>query len=97
MVDEMLKFRNLLDEKKIPWEDCSDSEIDIDRTHFEYNGYKISAINGFGTYGGYNGVNYLANKKEQNLGLIEVMISGDEPVGWLTAEETWKFIEEKCV
>lgn len=101
MVEEMLKLRQLLDEKKIPWNDCSEVMSDIvkiDRTHFEYNGHQISAINGFGTYGGYNGANFPADNEEQNLGLIEVMVSGYEPVGWLTAEETLKYIiEEKYI
>lgn len=97
MVEEMLKLRKFLDEKKIPWEDASEEMSDIvkiDRTHFDYKGYAISVINGFGTYGGYSGANFPADDEKDNLGLLEVMVGGNEPKGWLTAKEAWKFIEE---
>lgn len=55
--DEMKKLRQMLDEKNIPWHDASevmseDKECPmwICRTHIEYNGHKISVVNGFGTY-----------------------------------------------
>lgn len=66
----------------------------IARTHFEYKGIKVSVINGFGTYGGWAGANG-AQKEEDNEGLLEVMVSGSEPCGWLTAVEAIRFIEEK--
>lgn len=96
--EEMQKFRKLLDDKKIEWYDDS-VEINNDdficRTHFEYNGHKISVINGFGTYGGYYGANFPSITKEQNLGLLEAMVYEHELAGWLNHEEAWKFIEKE--
>lgn len=84
-------------QKKISWTDASEemSEwVKIARTHFKYNGIQCSVINGFGTYGGWAGANG-AQKEEDNEGLLEVMVSDNEPVGWLTAEEAIRFIERK--
>lgn len=63
------------------------------RTWFEYKGTKWSAINGFGTYGGWFGANPGASE-EENLGLLELYNGHDDPKGWLTAEEVMRFIEE---
>ena len=94
---QMKKLRRILDEKKIAWEDKTEEMSDmvkIARTHFEYKGIKVSVINGFGTYGGWAGANG-ARKEEDNEGLLEVMVSGSELCGWLTAVEAIRFIEEK--
>lgn len=96
MVEEMIKFRKMLDDRGIEWEDKSDSESQlyrIDRTHFWYRNYHYSVINGYGTYGG--SLNIIKNK-----GLLEVMsnaINEGEPVGWLTAEEAIKLVTIKYV
>lgn len=95
--EEMQKLRNYLDEKKIEWRDDTEEyseTVKIARTHFEYNDKFVSVINGFGTYGGWYGSNYPAMTEEQNLGLLEVMIDGEEPVGWLKAEDAIKLVEE---
>ncbi len=94
--DEMKKLRQMLDEKNIPWHDASeimseDKEwpVWICRTHIEYNGHKISVVNGFGTYGGWYGANPGTTENE-NMGLLEIMIDDIEPVGWLKAEDIIK-------
>ena len=97
--EEMKKLRNLLDEKNIKWTDATEEMSDlvkIARTHFEYKGYKVSVVNGFGTYGGWSGANIGADEEKDNLGLLECYIpyAGDL-CGWLTAEEVMKFIESK--
>lgn len=95
MVEEMIKFRKLLDDRGIKWEDKSDPEIQlyrIDRTHFWYRNYHYSVINGYGTYGG-----ILYPDDRGNCGLLEVMsnaINDGEPEGWLTAEGVMKLVEE---
>lgn len=97
--EEMKKLRKLLDDKKIEWVDRTEemSEwVKIARTHFEYKGFKVSVVNGFGTYGGWSGANIGANEEKDNLGLLEVYIPGiDYPCGWLKAEEVMRFIKEK--
>ena len=97
--DEMKKLRKLLDDRKIEWVDATEemSEwVKIARTHFEYKGYEVSVINGFGTYGGWSGANIGANEENDNLGLLEVYIPGvGDPDGWLKAEEVMRYIEEK--
>lgn len=87
--EEMKKLRQMLDEKNIPWHDASDVmsgskdwPMWICRTHFEYNGLKISVVNGFGTYGGWDGAN-------------SGMTEDNEPVGWLKAEDIMKILGEK--
>ena len=98
IVPQMQKLRDMLDERSVDWQDVSDTINDDDficRTWFEVNGNKVSVINGFGTYGGYFGANINADRRDENLGLLECMISGHEPVGWLTAEEVLKYISEE--
>lgn len=92
--DEMQQLRKMLDKKKILWIDNSESEredeefpIWICRTRFEYNGKNWSAVNGFGTYGGWGGANLNAESESPNLGLLELYDWQHEPVGWLTAKE----------
>lgn len=100
MTEEMIKFRKLLDENGIKWEDASTKEkplldgfdfhIDfhIDRTHFTYKGNNWSVIHGFGTYGGYSNF-------ERDKGLLELMsnaVNGGEPVGYLTADQAMRLV-----
>lgn len=94
--EEMKKLRQMLDEKNIPWHDASevmsedkDWPMWVCRTHFEYDGLKFSVINGFGTYGGWYGANPGMTEKE-NMGLLELVIEGSDPVGWLKAENIMK-------
>lgn len=98
--EQMQQLRNLLDEKKIPWEDHSeDMTRDKDwpmwfcRTHFEYKGIEWSVINGFGTYGGWFGANPGATE-ENNMGLLELWEHSSDPKGWLRAEDVMKEIEK---
>ena len=97
--DEMKKLRKLLDNKKIEWVDATEemSEwVKIARTHFTYNGFDVSVVNGFGTYGGWSGANIGANEEKDNLGLLEVYIpSYGDHGGWLKAEELMKYIDER--
>lgn len=99
--EEMKKLRKMLDEKNISWHDASEimSEIKewpmwICRTHFEYKGMEISVINGFGTYGGWDGANP-GMTEDKNMGLLEIMIEDNEPVGWLKAEDIMEILGEK--
>lgn len=88
IVEEMKKFRELLDQNKIEWIDDSealDTELYICRTHPK-NHKRWSVVNGFGTYGGY----FMWEKK--NEGLLEVMID-DEILGYCKAEEAYKLVE----
>lgn len=99
--DEMKELRKMLDEKNIPWHDASDVMPEdkdwpmwICRTHFEYKGVKISVVNGFGTYGGWHGANP-GMSEDKNMGLLEIMIEDNEPVGWLKAENIIEILGEK--
>lgn len=99
--DEMKELRKMLDEKNIPWHDASDVMPEdkdwpmwICRTHFEYKGVKISVVNGFGTYGGWYGANP-GMSEDKNMGLLEIMIEDNEPVGWLKAEDIMEILGEK--
>ena len=93
--EQMQQLRKMLDEKGIPWQDVSDDwsrddfEMWIVRTHFEYKGFRWSAANGFGVYGGWGGANPNNN---ENMGLLELYNFNDEPCGWLTAEEVMERI-----
>lgn len=87
--------------KNIPWHDASETMSEdkewpmwICRTHIEYNGHKISVVNGFGTYGGWYGANPGTTENE-NMGLLEIMIEDNEPVGWLKAEDIMEILGEK--
>ena len=89
MCEEMKKFREYLDQNNIDWVDMSSvyedmKDFSITRTHFIYKNKKVSVINGMGTYGG---IDVFGIK---NHGLLEVMIGGNDPVGWLTCEEAIK-------
>jgi hypothetical protein len=100
MCEEMLKFRNILDEHNIEWEDLSDNSplilpyfkttTNIDRTEFVYKGHLISVINGFGTYGGYDTFTM------KNHGLLEMWVQDimDNPIGYLTSSDWWEEIKK---
>lgn len=99
--EEMKKLRKMLDEKGIEWHDASeimskDKEWPMwfCRTHFEYDGLKFSVINGFGIYGGWYGANP-GMTEDKNMGLLELMIEDNEPVGWLKAENIMEILGEK--
>ena len=85
--EEMQKLRDWLDEKKIEWEDHSetstyDKEFNpwICRTWFYINNKRISVINGYYTYGG---ISIIDGKNE---GLLEVMgLIGNGVIGHMTA------------
>ena len=51
-------------------------------------------INGFGTYGGWYGANP-GMSEEKNMGLLELMIEENDPVGWLKAEDIMEILGEK--
>lgn len=105
---EMKKLRKQLTERNIEWKDvsiiCPESLIEtminefgqprqycdttIFRTHFSYKGKHYSVINGFGTYGGFEPI------ENKNYGLLECMYADNVPIGWLTADDIIKIIEE---
>lgn len=87
VVEEMKKFRELLDQNEIEWIDNSealDTEKYICRTHPK-NHRRWSVVNGFGTYGGYD-------FDEKNEGLLEIMFDG-KIMGHSKAEEAYKIVE----
>lgn len=97
---EMQKIRDWLDQNSIPWEDYSDDtpegfdhDLWICRTRFMADDYIVSVINGAGSYGGYS-----FGDENNNQGLLEAMsdIFGPEPIGYLTAEELIKLLQDKC-
>lgn len=95
MCEEMIKFRKLLDQNKIEWEDMSETwpsigtqknvtiNRTINRTHFYIDGVFVSVVNGFGTYG-------------ENHGLLEMWIQDitEDPIGYLTASDCWEEIKK---
>lgn len=96
---EMKKFREILDSNGIEWTDMSqewptfNGKTDyICCTRFKIGADEFSVINGCGTYGGYSG--YI----NRNKGLLEYWCMTNEdfedPTGHLTAEETWRKVEE---
>lgn len=92
---EMLKLRDMLDEINIDWTDDSDTltlnnnECRFYRTKFYNNSDRYSVIYGFGTYGGWNCFS------EKDPKLLELMINGEEPTGWHTAEDIIKIMKER--
>ena len=87
--DEMQKLRDGLDERNIPWMDLTDKYgLWICRTHFVIKGDRWSVIHGHGSYGGFNSF-------EKDKQLLECMYGGNEPIGWLTADEVLKMVDEK--
>ena len=96
--DEMTKFRLMLNKNGIKWIDNSSimvekslSKYNITRTVFAYNGYKWSVIHGYGTYGGYS---FITDSDENLLELMSDAVNEGEPVGWLTAEETFEYVKK---
>lgn len=88
--DEMTKLRSYLDNHDIKWADASDETIC--RTKYWHNGILYSVINGRGTYGGIDG----CDPKEVNQCLLECwsVPFGDDPAGWLKADDIIKKMEE---
>lgn len=88
--DEMTKLRSYLDDHDIKWAEASDESIC--RTKYWHNGHLYSVINGHGTYGGIDG----CDPNEFNECLLECWceVFGDEPVGWLKADDIIKKMEE---
>ena len=91
MCKEMIKLRQMLDDRGIKWKDVSEvypqSKFYIHRTHFTFDEIDYSVINGYGTYGGYDSFDHV------NKGLLEIMgegVNNGDPLGWLTAEEVLK-------
>lgn len=100
--EEMQKLRNALDKMGVEWDDASEEWLTppysngknladrrdyICRTHFSYKGSRFSVINGFGTYGGYD------TMLPESEGLLEVMVNGKEPSGFLTADTVIKMVK----
>lgn len=81
---EMQLLRDKLDDMGVKWIDASEcygNTITITRTRFrDKEGTKWSAIHGFGTMGGYNGM-------RADEGLLEICSWNGEPIGYLTAEQ----------
>ena len=88
--DEMTKLRSYLDNHDIKWADASDETIC--RTKYWHNGILYSVINGYGTYGGIDG----CDPKEVNQCLLECwsVPFGDDPAGWLKADDIIEIMEE---
>ena len=91
--EEMNKLRKLLDDMGIEWQDMTTTlimddlvknlppiDLSMFRTHFSYNGVRISVICGYSSYGG---------KK----GLLEMWNGQDEPEGYLTADDIIKILK----
>lgn len=83
MCKEMKKLRKYLTDNKIEWHD--DTTITATwwmvRTKYEYKGRHYSVINGYGSFGGYTSFT------KKNLGKLELMRDGDEPIGYLNADD----------
>lgn len=88
-MSEMQKFRDMLDEKGIPWHDAS--EWDIVRTHADDGSFSV--ICGPYTYGGRSGLLEIMSNK-----IIKMHEDGeydDDVIGCLTAEEVFEYIDEE--
>lgn len=99
---EMQKLRQMLTEMGIKWQDNSaiypenmirvvmgmynvsreSIDVSIYRTQFNVIGCHYSVVCGNGTYGGEEG-------------LLEMMGDGEDPTGWLTAEDIIGQIQKK--
>ena len=95
--ENMKKLRSYLDEKKIKWidqsEDMESASIDmfICRTWLWLGDRKISAVNGYGTYGG---IHPMYNNGLKNRGLLEIQIDGlNDVYGDLTVDDVIRIIE----
>lgn len=90
---EMNKLRQYLDDKGIKWKDESIELLNlwICGTHFEINNCIWLVTNGYGTYGGWKGI------EESNENLLELKtnaVNNGYLVGWLTADNVIGYIEE---
>ena len=84
MCDEMVKLRGWLSEHGIDYLDASityDERFYCHRTKFVIGWNEFSVINGVGTYGGSVDVGF------RNMGLLEMRVNGEEPVGCLRSDE----------
>lgn len=99
--EEMKKLRAALDKMGVAWVDKSEEwkaadysnwfnieDYGICRTHFDYNGKHYSVINGFGSFGGYDGFD------KENKNLLEIMLPNKELKGYLTADEVIEILKE---
>ena len=90
MCKEMKKLRKYLTDNGIEWYD--DTSISATwwmvRTKYKYKGREFSVINGFGSFGGYTS---FTNK---NMGKLELIIDGEEPIGYLSAEDVVEIMNE---
>jgi hypothetical protein len=78
MTDEMIAFRNMLDEEQIKWADASEiGAYPISRTHFSYRNFNWSVIHGYGSYGG---ICPLTNKDNGLLELMSNAVNDGDPV-----------------
>ena len=77
--------------KNITWVDRSENIGHGDwivRTHFYIGKVKWSVVNGFGPYGGYY------PEPKNNPGLLELLTDEmEEDIGWLTAEQIMRMVE----
>ena len=80
----------MLEEKKKIYPNISSVFLDTTmyRTWFEYRGYEISVIYGYGSWGGPNGFGTDPRLLEARFGMNE------EPIGWLTADKVLAKLEE---
>ena len=88
--EEMQKLRDWLNSENIEWYDNSDdlTLFWMVRTKFVVNGSTFSVINGVGSYGG------CISYDSHNNGLLECMIDGNEPYGYLNADEVVAYINK---
>lgn len=105
VVPEMKKIRDWLTEHGIVWEDASTEDqypeeirqkygfpiTYMCRTIFHINNHRVSVINGYGSYGGYDVLDDGENK-----GLLEMWCKHfqNEPVGWLSADNVIEKLKE---
>lgn len=89
--EEMNKLRTALDKMGVEWVDASEDwakNFYICRTHFSYNNKSYSAVNGYGSFGGYD---MFTN---DNSGFLEIRFPNGEVEGYLTAADIIKIIKE---
>lgn len=97
MCEEMFTLRQLLDNLNIEWHDESDPITEervvfghcyIHRTQFWHKGDRYSVVYGYGTYGGWS-------RLHDDLKLLELMINGEEPTGYHTADDIIRIMKER--
>lgn len=93
---EMVRLRSNLDMLGIAWVDKSSTTPDcwICRTHFFINGNRWSVVHGYGTYGGYSFYN---DHDAMKLELMTNAQNDGEPIGYLTANEILKLINDEVL